>query len=49
MNKIASSLNGMMNLLFLSFFALVATSESHRTSSVDLIETIRALPMKKFG
>ncbi|MCK5646760.1 MAG: hypothetical protein KAH97_08260 [Anaerolineales bacterium] len=27
----------------------VYTSESHRTSSVDLIETIRALPMKKFG
>ncbi len=30
-------------------FVRVYTSESHRTSSVDLMETIRAIPMKKFG
>jgi len=35
----------MMNLLFLSIFTLVVTPEFHRTNNVDLIETIRALPM----
>jgi hypothetical protein len=48
MDRITSNLNGRMSLLFLSFFALVATSESLR-SSVDLMESIRAFPVKYYG